>query len=143
MFESCLAKQASVKSIFENIPSAEGRYEKIIEFGKTLPKLNDEFKTPAHLVSGCQSQTYLKAFAENGLIYFEVGSDALISAGLAALLLNVYNGETAETILKCPPQFIDDIGISASLTPSRANGLYSIHLRMKQEALRLLLNAPS
>lgn len=139
MFESCVAKQSSIKSIFEKIPSPEGRYEKIIEFGKNLPKLNNEFKTPKHLVSGCQSQTYLIAYSENGLIYFEVGSDALISAGLAALLLNVYNGETAETILKCPPQFIDDIGISASLTPSRANGLYSIHLRMKQEALRLLI----
>lgn len=139
MFDSCLAKQASIKSIFENIPSPEGKYEKIIEFGKNLPKLNEEFKTSQHLVSGCQSQTYLKAFSEDGLIYFEVGSDALISAGLAALLLNVYNGETAETILKCPPKFLDDIGISASLTPSRANGLYSIHLRMKQEALKLLL----
>lgn len=139
MFDSCLAKQASIKSIFENIPSSEGKYEKIIEFGKNLPKLNEEFKTSQHLVSGCQSQTYLKAFSEDGLIYFEVGSDALISAGLAALLLNVYNGETAETILKCPPKFLDDIGISASLTPSRANGLYSIHLRMKQEALKLLL----
>lgn len=138
MFDSCMAKQAAIKSIFENIPSPEMRYEKIIEFGKNLPKLNNAFKTPANLVSGCQSQTYLKASTENGLIYFEIGSDALISAGLAALLLNVYNGETAETILKCPPKFIDDIGISASLTPSRANGLYSIHLRMKQEALRLL-----
>ena len=139
MYDSCMAKQAAVKSIFENISSPEGRYEKIIEFGKNLPKLNEAFKIPEHLVSGCQSQTYLKAFAEDGLIYFEVGSDALISAGLAAILLNVYNGETAETILKCPPKFLDEIGISASLTPSRANGLYSIHLRMKQEALKLLI----
>ncbi len=141
MFESCLAKQAAIKSIFENISSPEGRYEKIIEFGKNLPKIREELKTPANLVSGCQSQTYLNAYKENDLVYFEVGSDALISAGLAALLLNVYNGETAETILKCPPKFIDDMGISASLTPSRANGLYSIHLRMKQEALKLLLSS--
>lgn len=139
MFESCMAKQAAIKSIFENLTTSEGKYEKIIEFGKNLPKLNDQFKTSEHLVSGCQSQTYLIASKENDLVYFEIASDALISAGLAALLLNVYSGESAETILKCPPTFVDDIGISASLSPSRANGLYSIHLRMKQEALKLLL----
>ena len=70
---------------------------------------------------------------------FEAEADALISAGLAALLTQVYSGETPETILKCPPTYLDEIGISASLTPNRANGLYSIHLRMKQEALKLLM----
>ena len=70
---------------------------------------------------------------------FEAEADALISAGLAALLIRAYNGETPEVVLKCPPSFIEELGINASLTPSRSNGLYSLHLQMKQEALRLLM----
>jgi len=82
---------------------------------------------------------YLSAKLENGQIIFEADSDALISRGLAVILLLVYSGETAEAILKCPPTFLDELGIAGSLTPGRANGLFSLHLKMKQEALRLLL----
>lgn len=140
MFESCLKKQAVVKETFANTSSQESKYAKIIELGRKLSKIDAKYKTSEHLVAGCQSQTYLRAFMDQHLVYFEIESDALISEGLAALLLEVYNGETPETILKCPPTFLDEIGISASLTPSRANGLYSMHLRMKQEALRLLMS---
>lgn len=141
MFDkSCLAKQSAIQLVFEKCPSQEEKYEKIIEFGRTLPKLNSSDLIPENLVSGCQSNTYLKATLKEGLVFFEASSDALISAGLAALLIAVYSGEAPETILKCPPKFLDEIGISANLTPSRANGLYSIHLRMKQEALKLLMN---
>ncbi len=81
---------------------------------------------------------YLRTFNLKGRVYFEGQSDALISSGLAAILIQVYSGQTAEAILKCPPDYLEELGISASLTPSRANGLYSIHLRMKQEALKYL-----
>lgn len=140
MFESCLNKQAQVKELFANSKTQESKYAKIIELGRALPKMDAPYKTQENLVSGCQSQTYLRARQENNLVYFEIESDALISEGLAALLLKVYNGESAETILKCPPSFLEEIGISASLTPSRANGLYSMHLKMKQEALRLIIS---
>ena len=68
---------------------------------------------------------------------FQADSDALISAGLAHLLIMVYDNESPETVLKCPPSFLDNLKIPSSLSPSRANGLYSLHLRMKQEALQL------
>lgn len=139
MFESCMAKQADIKSIFEKLPSQEERYERIIQFGKELPRLDPSYKTKERLVSGCQSETYLMAQLKDNQVHFEIASDALISAGLAALLVYVYNGESPETVLKCPPKFLEELGLSANLTPSRANGLYSIHLRMKQEALKLLL----
>lgn len=138
MYKSCFAKQAYVKSIFDNCSTKEERYEKIIELGKKLPALPDPLKTPHSLVKGCQSMTYLYATLENGTVHFQASSDALISAGLAMILLMVYNDESPEVILKCPPTFLEDLGISASLTPSRANGLYSMHLRMQQEALKLL-----
>src|SRR4029077_20554700 len=92
-----------------------------------------------NLVKGCQSQMYLHSYWSEDKIIFESESDALISSGLASLLVQVYSGETPETILKCSPTYLDEIGISASLTPNRASGLYSMHLRMKQEALRMLV----
>jgi len=139
MYDSCLAKQTELQAIFSAYPSLEEKYNKIIEFGKALPPSKSQLKIPKNLVSGCQSETYLQAILENGKVRFEVASDALISAGLAALLVYVYDNETPETILKCPPAFLDEIGINASLTPSRSNGLYSIHLKMKQDALKLLV----
>lgn len=139
MFDTCLEKQERVKRLFLACPNEEKKYEKIIELGRALPLFPMEDKIPENLVQGCQSTMYLKSKLENGVVHFAADSDALISAGLAAILLQVYDGETPETILKCPPAYLDDLGISARLTPSRANGLYSVHLRMKQDALKLFM----
>lgn len=139
MFESCLAKQKAIKQLFNACPTEEAKYQKIIEFGRQLPSLDPAYQVPENIVKGCQSTMYLRSYWSNNGIAFEAQSDALVSAGLAALLLNVYNGESPETILKCPPTYLEELGISTSLTPNRANGLYSIHLRMKQDALKLLI----
>lgn len=136
---TCLEKQEKIKELFLSCSNEEKKYEKIIELGRTLTPLPIEDKVPENLVRGCQSTMYLKSTLENGVVRFKADSDALISAGLAVILLRVYDGETPETILKCPPSYLEDLGISARLTPSRANGLYSIHLRMKQDALKLLM----
>lgn len=139
MFTSCLEKQRQIKDFFLSCSSEEAKYHKIIELGRKQPPLTDTNKTNENLVKGCQSQMYLHSYLEEDKIIFEAGSDALISAGLAALLTQVYSGETPETVIKCPPTYLEELGISASLTPSRANGLYSMHLRMKQDALKLLI----
>lgn len=134
MFTSCINKQNKIKDLFNLYRSQEERYQKIIELGRQL-KLKSEFKKPENIVKGCQSIVHLHSYLENNQLFFEAESDALISAGLAAILILVYSGETPETILKCPPTYLNELGITASLSPSRANGLHSIHLRMKQEAL--------
>lgn len=139
MYESCLSKQGKVKEKFVECPTEELKYEKLIALGKELGGLPVELKIPKNLVSGCQSIMYVNSEYRDGKVYFTGDSDALISAGLAAILLEVYSGEAPEVILKCPPTFIDELGIGASLTPSRANGLYSIHLHMKQKALQFLM----
>lgn len=139
MYESCLQKQSEIKKLFESCPDEEAKYTKIIELGRSLPPFKENNKIPENLVSGCQSTMYLASTWSEGKIIFEAYSDALISAGLAYLLLKVYSDETPEAILKCPPTYLEDIGITASLTPNRANGLYSLHLKMKQSALKLLL----
>lgn len=139
MYTSCLNKQRHLKSLFNDCACEESKFKKIIELGRQQPDLDSQHKTPENIVKGCQSTMYLHSQHTADGIIFNASSDALISAGLAALLIQVYSGETPEAILKCPPDFLDELGVSASLTPSRANGLYSIHLKMKQEALKFLI----
>lgn len=139
MYESCLEKQKFVKSLFDNCVDDEAKYERIIELGKELPKLDPVYKTEENLVKGCQSRMYLHTRFENNLLFFDAESDALISSGLAALLIRAYSGESPETVLKCPPKFLDELGISSTLTPSRANGLYSLHLKMQHAAFQFLI----
>ena len=143
MYESCLEKQRHMRDIFLACPSEEDKYEKIMELGRKQPPLSAAFKKPENLVKGCQSQMYLHTYWKGNKVIFEAESDALISAGLAALLIMVYSGESPEAILKCPPTYLDELGINASLTPNRANGLASMHLRMKQDALKLLVEKES
>lgn len=137
--ESFLEKEQSIKALFANCTTSEERYDTLIQLGKEQKALPPDQRTAENLVPGCQSKVYLHAALKQGKVFFEAESDALITAGLVALLIRVYSGETPETILKIAPTFLDELQIPASLSPTRAGGLYQIHLKMKQEALRLLL----
>ena len=131
-------KVEKVKSLFSSCSTAEERYQKIIELGQQSPKLSSEDRIPENIVKGCQSLMYLKSTYDGTHLSFATESDALISSGLAVLLVMVYSGEKPEIILKSPPAYLDEIGVTTALSPNRANGLYSLHLRMKQEALKAL-----
>jgi len=137
-FESCLQKQAEIKSIFAACLTPEARYEKIIELGRLLPPFNPVARTPLNLVPGCQSIMYLEATFTNDRLFFNADSEALISKGLAALLIRAYSGETPATIAHCPPSFIKEIGLQSALSPTRSNGLASLYHKMRQEALKHL-----
>jgi len=139
MFESCVEKQRQVKALFAQCRDEEQKYQQIISMGRALPHLPSAEKLPQNIVQGCQSTVYLSSKLVDGSMLFAAESDALISSGLAAVLIKVYSGESPEAVLKCPPDYLEELGIGASLTPGRANGLYSIHLRMKQEALKLYI----
>jgi len=127
-----------VMKLFENCSSREDKYNKIIELGKNGANFDDCEKIESNIVYGCQSTMYLKSWMDEGRIYFEAWSDALISAGLAQLLILAYSGEDPMVVLKEAPLFLEELDIPGSLTPNRANGLYQIHLKMKQDAIRLL-----
>ena len=137
-FKSCLENQDKLKKIFSSRPTAEEKYTKVIELGRSLKPYPKEDQTSDYLVKGCQSQLFLKATFKEGLIHFEAKSDALISAGLAALLLMIYDQQPPEAILKCPPTVLKELEITSYLSPSRANGLRSVYLRMQQEAVKAL-----
>lgn len=135
-FSSCQQKQQEVKALFSGCENVSAKYEKLIEIGKTQCHLHPKYKTDEFLVPGCQSRMYLVSYFVAGKVYFEAESDAIISAGLSILLIRVYSGEAPEVILKCPPTYLEELEIPQTLTPGRANGLASIYLRMKQDALR-------
>ena len=128
----------NIVNIFKNKNEEEYKYLAIIELGKKLPPLNPEFKSPINKIEGCQSTTYLHSFFENETLHFKAESDALISTGLAAILIMAYDNQPPEIIINNPPNFIYELGIHASLSPNRANGLAQIYLRMKQDALKYL-----
>ena len=104
-----------------------------------LPPFDESWKTEENLVSGCQSILYLHSEIKDGKIYFYAASDALISRGLAALLVDFYSGKSPEDVLKVAPTFIAELKIPEALSPSRANGLASLYLKMKQQALAHLV----
>jgi cysteine desulfuration protein SufE len=140
MFESCIKKQNQVKALFDSCANDEERYKKIIELGRRQQHLAITEKIPENIVKGCQSTVYLTSHLKDGLVYFAFEADALVSAGLAEILVEAYSGESPEVILKCPPNYLEELGLQSSLSPNRANGLYSVHLRMKQDALKLLIS---
>jgi cysteine desulfuration protein SufE len=134
MADSFQKKCDEIKKKFINLNTQE-RYQALMEMGKQLPPFPESEKTPNKIVPGCQSTLYLSASLQDGKLFFEASADALISAGLAALLIAIYSGESPETILQRAPDIIRELGISSSLSPNRSNGLTNIYLRMKQEAL--------
>ena len=135
-FDTCLEKQHRLKKLFA-LPSPEAKYQKIIELGRQLPPFDPAARLPCNLISGCQSLMYLQTRHEGTKFFFNADSEALISKGLAALLISIYSGEEAHVIANCPPSFISEIGLHTALSPSRSSGLASLYHRMRQEALRI------
>ena len=113
----------------------EKKYEKIIEYGKTWPGLDEKSKIDDLKVKGCQSQVWIKAELDNdNKIVFKGDSDAIIVKGLVAIVLKIYSGESPEIILKTEPYFLKEIGFDSGLSPSRANGLYAMIKQIKYYA---------
>ena len=138
-FQTCLEKQKQIIDLFSLCATQEEKYQKIISLGRALPPLDPSFHTEQNIVQGCQSTLYLHSSLKNDLIYFEAATDALISKGLASLLIHVYSGEHPLSILKCPPSFLEQLDIYGSLSPGRSNGLLSMYRRMKQDALKFFI----
>jgi len=127
-------------SLFSGCASSEEKVHRVIDLGRALPSFPDEWKIEENIVPGCQSIVYLHSTVEKDKIFFHAHSEALISAGLAALLLRAYNSVSPEVILKCKPSFLEELGIYASLTPGRSNGLSSMILTMQKHALNILIS---
>lgn len=130
---------SEVKNLFQDCHTQQDRYRRIIELGRELAPMEDEYREEKNIIKGCQSIVYLYSDLSEGKIFFRASSEALISAGLAALLIKAYNGHPPEIILKLKPTFLEELQIPGSLSPSRSNGLANMFLRMQQDALKFLI----
>jgi cysteine desulfuration protein SufE len=99
------------------------RYQYIIDLGRKLEPLADDEMTEDALLEGCQSSVWLHASGDAERLEFRANSDAAIVSGLIQLLLRVYSGRSAREILESEPRFVDELGLSEHLSPTRANGL--------------------
>jgi sulfur transfer protein SufE len=138
--QPCAERQEALVQQFSALPDEKSRYDLLIKMGRDLALAGKKnLMQPQYLVKGCQSEVYLRTSFIDEKVFFECYTEALISAGLVALLFTIYQGEHPDTILTCQPTCFEKMGIHTSLTPGRANGLSSIYLRMKQDALQLLI----
>lgn len=135
---SIQAKQQEIIEEFAIYDDWMDKYEYIIELGKSVPTLSPELKTTERLIEGCQSNVWLATNIKDGKMQFSADSDAIITKGIIGLLIQVYNNETPAAILQSELFFINEIGLTEHLSPTRANGLLSMVKRMKTEALQSL-----
>ncbi len=112
-----------------------GKYEYLIDLGKSIPEIEDEYKTDDYKIRGCQSQVWIRPEMRDGLLYYKGDSDALITKGLVALLLRVLSGQPPQAVAEADLSFLDDIGMKEHLSPTRKNGLASMMKQLKLYAL--------
>ncbi|SFB10194.1 cysteine desulfuration protein SufE [Flavobacterium swingsii] len=111
------------------------RYEYIIDLGKNLPLIKEEFKIDENLIKGCQSKVWLQGEQDEDKIVFTADSDAILTKGIIAILIRTFSNQKATAILEADMNFIDEIGLKEHLSPTRANGLVSMIKQIKMYAL--------
>jgi len=111
------------------------RYNYIIELGKSLPAIEEKYKTDQYLITGCQSKVWLFAEYMDGKVHFTADSDAIITKGIVNLLIRVLSEQKPQDIIDAPLAYIDEIGLKEHLSPTRSNGLVSMIKQMKMYAM--------
>lgn len=111
------------------------KYNYLIELGKSLPMIDEKYKTDQYVISGCQSKVWLHAAFKDGLVIFTAESDAIITKGIITLLIRVLSHHTPDEIISSNMDFVDQIGLKEHLSPTRSNGLTSMIKQMKLYAL--------
>lgn len=127
--------QDEIISEFADFDDWMDRYAYIIELGNDVPPLDQQHKTPDNIIEGCQSRVWLVATYNDGVIHFEADSDAIIVKGIISLLMRVLSDHTPQEILDSELYFVDRIGLSEHLSPTRSNGLVSMIKQMRVYAL--------
>ena len=128
-------RQDEIIEDFEELDDWLDKYQQIIDYAKDLPKIDDSFKTEEYLIKGCQSQVWVNATCDTeGIIHFTADSDAVITKGIIAMLIDVLSGLPAETVANNEIYFIDKIGLKDHLSGNRANGLVSMMNYLKKSA---------
>lgn len=113
------------------------KYEYIIQMGKELQLINEQFKTDDNLIRGCQSRVWLHADYKDGKVIFTADSDAIITKGLVSMVVRVLSDHTPAEIATAELYFVDKVGLREHLSVTRSNGLLSMIKQMKLYAVAL------
>ena len=125
-------KQQEIIDEFSGLDDWMDRYSYIIDLGNSLPAIDEQLKTPSRLIEGCQSRVWLDArLSPDGKVEFTADSDAIIVKGIISMLIDVLSGHTPQEILDADLYFIDRIGLSEHLSPTRSNGLLAMVKQMR------------
>lgn len=127
--------QEEIVEEFEMFDDWMERYEYMIDLGKSIPVIDDQYKTDINLIKGCQSKVWLHSELQGDKIHFTADSDAIITKGIVAVLLRVFNNQSPKEILNADLDYIDKIGLKEHLSATRANGLVSMIKQIKLYAL--------
>ena len=130
--------QNEIISEFDMFNDWTEKYEYIIDLGKSLPIINDTFKTSANTIKGCQSKVWLYAEYINNKLIFTADSDAIITKGIIAILIRVFSNQSPKDIVDAKADFIEEIGLKQHLSQTRANGLSSMIKQIKLYAVGYL-----
>ena len=131
--------EKEIISEFETFDNWMEKYEYLIELGKDLPLISSTDKSDENIIKGCQSKVWLHAEFEEDLVSFYADSEAIITKGIIALLIRVLNNQSPENILNAKLSFINEIGLTNHLSPTRANGLLEMVKQMKAYAYSLMI----
>ncbi len=129
------AIQEEIIDEFSMFEDWEERYQYMIDLGKTLPLIDEQFKTDDNIIKGCQSKVWVHAEMKNDKIIFTADSDAIITKGIIAILIRVFSNQEPKAIIDADTEFIDAIGLKEHLSPTRANGLVSMIKQLKMYAI--------
>ncbi|MBO6605211.1 SufE family protein [Psychroserpens sp.] len=127
--------QADIIEEFSMFDDWEERYQYMIDLGKTLPLIDEKYKTDDHIIKGCQSKVWLNAEMNDEKVVFTADSDAIITKGIIAILIRAFSNQHPKAIIESNTGFIDEIGLKEHLSPTRANGLVSMIKQIKMYAL--------
>ncbi len=128
-------KQNDIIEDFSIFDDWVGKYEYLIDFGKSLPMIDEKYKLDENLIKGCQSKVWLNTEMKEDIVIYSADSDAVITKGLVGLMVHVLSNQTPEAIVNSDLYFIDKIGLKDHLSPNRSNGLLSMIKQMKMYAL--------
>ncbi len=127
--------QEEIVAEFSDLDDWMDRYQLLIDMGNELAPLDDKYKVEQNLIDGCQSRVWIVCEENNGRLFFQADSDALIVKGIIALIIRVFNNQTADDILNSELDFIDAIGLKEHLSPTRSNGLLAMIKQIRIYAL--------
>ena len=127
--------QEEIIDEFSMFDDWEERYQYMIDLGKSLPLIDEKYKTDNNIIKGCQSKVWVHAELNDDKVVFTADSDAIITKGIIAILIRVFSNQHPKDIIEANTDFIDKIGLKEHLSPTRANGLVSMIKQLKMYAI--------